>query len=164
MVSPSWTIERFLDELGSARPVPGGGSAAAVAGCLGTELGSMVCRILLARRNQNSKTAARLKRSLKRLDQLSGELRGLIREDAQAYLGLVRALEEKRGVTLAKRRATRSPVKICEAAAQAYREMNHLYRLAGPSLSSDLKGGQALLRGAFEVAFVTAQINLKVAR
>lgn len=161
MVSPSWTIEEFLNELGSAKSVPGGGSAAALAGSLGIELGSKVCRVLLARRNLSLGSQSRLKRTLKTVDQLSRKLRRLIREDAQAYLGLVRALKAKRGILAAKKRAIQSPMKICEAASQGVSILGELRPFAGSSLGSDLKAGQVLLRGAFEAARMMVEINLK---
>ncbi len=161
MVSSQWTIEKFLNELGSSKPAPGGGSAAAVAGCLGTELGSMVCRILLSRSRLSSKTAVRLKKDLKVLNRLSRQLRRLIQEDANAYLGFVRALASRRGIPAAIERATQSPIKICETTSRGIEVLRSLRVLVGPSLASDLKGGEALLRGAFEAARVTLEMNLK---
>ena len=142
-----WSLNRFLNELGSKRPAPGGGSAAAVAGSLGVELGSKVCRILLARRNLSPKSKAELKRSLKTLGQLSRELRRSIREDSQAYLGLLQALKTGRGISSARRQATEAPLCICDGASKGRQLLRRLGVFAGPSLGSDLKAGEALLRG-----------------
>ena len=44
------TVVRFLDELASQSPAPGGGSAAALAGAVGSALTSMVCRLTIGKK------------------------------------------------------------------------------------------------------------------
>ena len=43
------TLHRYLDDLASALPAPGGGSTAALSGAMGAALASMVCRITLGK-------------------------------------------------------------------------------------------------------------------
>lgn len=145
--------------MGSARPVPGGGSAAAAAGAMGAELGSKVGRIVLARRRLSSKTRARMRRDLNALAESATHLRGLIREDAQAYAGLVRALAEKRGIPAARKRAIQSPLRICEAASRGRKLLKGLSAPAGPYLASDLKAAEALLRASVDAARAMVEAN-----
>ena len=42
-------IQRYLDDLASVQPTPGGGSTAALSGAMGAALASMVCRITLGK-------------------------------------------------------------------------------------------------------------------
>jgi len=42
-------VESFLNQLASAAPTPGGGSAAAVLGAMGAALLSMVCTVTLGK-------------------------------------------------------------------------------------------------------------------
>ena len=45
-------VETFLDELASAAPTPGGGSAAAIIGAMGAALLSMVCSVTLGKKGR----------------------------------------------------------------------------------------------------------------
>ncbi|MBI3333538.1 MAG: cyclodeaminase/cyclohydrolase family protein [Candidatus Omnitrophica bacterium] len=161
MVSSRWSIEKFLKRLGSSEPVPGGGSAAALAAALGCSLGGMVAHILLSRPRIKGAARSSVWKELRALDSLSRELQRLIERDARAYEGLLQAQRSGRSVAAARRRAAGSPRAICAAATKALRRIDRLAPWAGPYLGSDLKAGRALLRGAFEAARVTAEINLK---
>ena len=154
-----WTVGRFVSELASDKPVPGGGSAAALSGCLGCSLGEMVCRILLRRPKLRAQAKAKIRERLRKLDQLSSRMEKLIREDAAAYGRLVRAYRSQRGVAPARRAAIQSPLKICRAAAESHAVLKDLRSSVGPWLVSDVTAGQALLRGAFEAAAATAEVN-----
>ena len=156
-----WSINRFLKTLASAQPVPGGGSAAALAGALGSDLGSMVCRILLGRPKTSSSKRVKIKKSLAELERLSSKLKNLIQEDAKAYQRLLRAFRTGRGITAARQQAVRCPLEICEASVQAAHILKSLSGLAGPSLGADLKAGRALLQGAFSAASEMVEVNLK---
>ncbi len=47
---PEKTVSKFLDELASNSPAPGGGSIAALAGALASALTSMVCRLTVGKK------------------------------------------------------------------------------------------------------------------
>ncbi len=155
-------IETFLDRLASSDPAPGGGSAAALAGALGCALGSMVGRILLSRSGMRSAEKRKLQQGLRELERVRGRLADLIRRDATAYEQLVRA--QRRGGTLllrARRSAIDCPLEICRQAVKGMQVMKEFSKKTGPYLGSDLRGGQALLRGAFDSAREMALINLR---
>jgi formiminotetrahydrofolate cyclodeaminase len=42
-------LQDYLDELASAQPTPGGGSAAALSGAMGASLASMVARLTIGK-------------------------------------------------------------------------------------------------------------------
>jgi len=44
------SVEKFLDDLASRNPTPGGGSAAAIMGAMGAALVSMVCNVTWERK------------------------------------------------------------------------------------------------------------------
>ena len=158
----SWPVRRFLDRLSSAGPTPGGGSAAALAGCLGCGLGSMVSKILLSRSGIRSAENKQLRRGLRELEEARARLSKLIRKDAEAYGKLVQA--QRRGgrvLQRAKREAIECPLEICRETAQAMQPLRSLLKKTGPYLGSDVRAGQALLRGAFSSAWEMASINLR---
>ncbi len=158
----SWTVRRFLDRLASSDPAPGGGSAAALSGALGCALGGMVGRILLSRSKIRAAEKRKLQQGLRELERARGRLTDLICRDAQAYEQLVRA--QRRGGTpllRARRAAIECPLEICRQAVQGMQVMKGFFKKTGPYLGSDLRGGQALLRGAFDSAREMALINLR---
>lgn len=157
-----WTVDRFLDQLESSVPVPGSGSAAALVGCLGTDLGRKVCRILLNRPRIQGRSRAAVGAKLRSLGRISRRLRSLVRQDAQAYLALARTFGRPGGISAAaRRRAAGPPLKIARLTAEADRILKGLAPWAGAVLRSDVTAGRALLRGAREAAGVTARINLR---
>ncbi|MBI3318920.1 MAG: cyclodeaminase/cyclohydrolase family protein [Candidatus Omnitrophica bacterium] len=156
----AWAVRRFLSALSSSRAAPGGGSAAALCGAMGCSLGSMVCRILVRRRNLSTASRRRLQGECRALDRLSGKMSRLIREDSKVYGELLRSTRTKRGLPRARQRAIEVPLQICEAAAEAASRVSRLERVSGVSLRSDLRAAGALLKGSFEAARAMVEINL----
>lgn len=159
---PSWPIRRFLARLASTDPAPGGGSAAALAGCLACALGSMVSRILISRAGIRSAEKKKLKIGLKEMERARAKLAGLIRRDAETYAGLVTAQRRGgRSLQAARVRAVECPLEICRQTAGAMHPLQALLKNTGPYLGSDVRAGQDLLRGAFSSAREMASINLR---
>jgi methenyltetrahydrofolate cyclohydrolase len=77
-------LQKFLDDLASAEPAPGGGSVAALAGSLAASLVAMVCRLTIGRKGYESVNAEMLF-VLPRAESLQQELRDLIQADIDAY-------------------------------------------------------------------------------
>jgi len=84
------TLESFLDELGSASPAPGGGSAAALAGAAAAALCAMVCRLTIGREAYRE-AWPEAETALAESQKLEARFRGLVDEDAEAYLAVVAA-------------------------------------------------------------------------
>ena len=160
-VSARWPMDRFLSELASSEPAPGGGSAAALAGALGAGLIGMVCSVLLSRPRLPASQRKRIERDRKILREAIRRLQRLVREDALAYRNLVLAQQSGKDLMGCKRAALDCPIRICEAVTGAVWISKGVGRLTGPFLGSDLKAGQALMRGAFEAAWAMVEVNLR---
>lgn len=158
----SWPIQRFLDQLASAEPTPGGGSAAALAGCLGCALGSMISRILLSRSKLRPAEIKCLKDGVRELERSREKLSKLIRADAEAYRRLL-AAQRGGGAALqsARRAAVRCPLEICRETVAAMQILQCLLKKTGPYLGSDVQAGLSLLKGAFSSSLEMAVINLR---
>src|SRR3989475_990930 len=78
------TLDGWLDELASGAPVPGGGSAAALAGALAGALVAMVARLTVGRKTYAA-VERRAAEILIEADTLRSELRRLVDDDAAAY-------------------------------------------------------------------------------
>ena len=82
--APAATLDGFLQDLASARPVPGGGSASALAGAIAAALVEMVCRLTIGKKAYAA-VEPRMNEILAEAGRLQGELQRLVDEDAAAY-------------------------------------------------------------------------------
>jgi glutamate formiminotransferase/formiminotetrahydrofolate cyclodeaminase len=78
------SLDGWLQDLASAQPVPGGGSASALAGALAAALVQMVCRLTIGKKAYAA-VEPRAREILAEAGRLHGELRRLVDEDAAAY-------------------------------------------------------------------------------
>jgi glutamate formiminotransferase / formiminotetrahydrofolate cyclodeaminase len=74
----------FLDDLASATPTPGGGSAAAYVGAIGAALVAMVARLTIGKLKYTA-VEAQMKEILKQAERLRYELTGAVAEDSAAF-------------------------------------------------------------------------------
>jgi formiminotetrahydrofolate cyclodeaminase len=124
MSAKTETIGKFLDELASDAPTPGGGGAAALSGAMGAALVSMVCNLTIGKKNYEA-VSEDLKKTLARAEALREELTKGIDEDVVAFntlmgaYGLPRATDEdkaKRSAAIqeALKTATLAPLATCK--------------------------------------------------
>lgn len=90
------TLDQWVDELASGQAVPGGGSAAALAGALAAALVAMVGRLTVGRKAyaEVSETFARV---VEEAEQLRAGLRDLVERDAAAYQDVMAAYRLPKG-------------------------------------------------------------------
>src|SRR6185436_746519 len=81
------SLDGWIDDLAGGSPTPGGGSAAALAGTLAAALVAMVARLTIGRKAYAA-VDDRARAILNEAEQLRGELRRLVDEDAAAYEGV----------------------------------------------------------------------------
>jgi formiminotetrahydrofolate cyclodeaminase len=84
------SVHRFLDELASSAPTPGGGSAAAVMGAMGAALLSMVCRLTVGKKDYESVEAS-MREALARSESLREQLTAMVAADVQVFEALMAA-------------------------------------------------------------------------
>lgn len=83
-------MEKFLKDLASKEPIPGGGGAAALVGSLAAALGSMVAN-LTAGKKKYAEYQQDIERILELLERELQEIYGYIAKDAEAFLPLAEA-------------------------------------------------------------------------
>lgn len=132
MISYShYALADLLDAFSSSDPVPGGGSAAALAGALGTALLIMVAGLSKTRTGAPEE-AADLSEASARLRPLRDSLASLVDRDAEAYSAVVAAMRLPKGIEAevsarrlaleaATRLATEVPLDTMRACQQALR-------------------------------------------
>jgi formiminotetrahydrofolate cyclodeaminase len=84
------SVEKFLDDLASGAPTPGGGSAAAIMGAMGAALISMVCNVTVGKQGLEA-VAPEMKSVREQSEKLRARLAAMVAEDIAAFDGLMAA-------------------------------------------------------------------------
>lgn len=119
------TIAKFLDELASEQPTPGGGGAAAILGAVGAALVSMVANLTIGKKNYEA-FDAELKATNAEAEKVRAELTAAIDEDVVAFnavmgaYGLPRGTDEEKAaraaaIQAALKQATDAPLRAVKA-------------------------------------------------
>jgi formiminotetrahydrofolate cyclodeaminase len=163
------TIGAFLERLSSPEPVPGGGSAAAVAGALAAALVAMVSQLSHRRELEAHASLHDLAESEGR--RLAARLLQLADEDAAAYAAFAAALKlphatpaESESRALAKRQAARVaaevPLRTVEACLEVVKIAEALAGRCNRNASSDISVASMLAEAAAQGAAENVRVNL----
>lgn len=160
-------VDKFLAELASSAPTPGGGGAAALCGALGIALGNMVGSLTLGK-----KKYADVQEDIAALNQRAEAIRAdfvaLIDADAEAFAPLSRAYSIPKDdpardeiMEPALLKAAEAPLEIMRKCAEAL-ELISGYAAKGSALAiSDAGCAAALCGAAMEAAALNVKINTK---
>lgn len=167
------TLAEFIAALGSSAPVPGGGSASAVAGALAAALVRMVVALSL----DKPKYAA-YERTLRRADKLAGaavdRLLDLADEDAASYAALAAAFRMPRAtpeeeaarhsaIETAARQASLSPLEVLRTAWDVLAVAEAIAGRSNLNARSDVATAASLAEAAARGAGANVLINLPLA-
>jgi len=164
------SLAQLLDAFASSHPVPGGGSAAALAGAVGASLLIMVAGLPKTRHGTDEERSA-LTAAAARLRPLRDELASLIDRDSEAYSSVIDAYRLPRStdaeqaarrdaIDEAMRTATEAPLATIRACERAMREAEVIASSGAASASSDVAVGIELLKTAARGAGMNVDTNL----
>ena len=164
------SLAQLLDAFASNQPVPGGGSAAALAGAIGASLLIMVAGLPKTRHGTDEERSA-LTAAAARLRPLRDELASLIDRDSEAYTSVINAYRLPRStdaeqaarrdaIDEAMRTATEAPLATIRACERAMREAEVIASSGAASASSDVAVGIELLKTAARGAGMNVDTNL----
>jgi methenyltetrahydrofolate cyclohydrolase len=160
----------LLDAFSSQEPVPGGGSASALAGALGTSLLLMVAGMPKTK-SAAPEEVADLAQASARLRPLRDRLAALVDTDSDAYAAVASAFKlpkttdeekvtRKRAIEMATRHATEVPLETMRACRDALRHAAIVARNGSRNAASDIGVGIELLTAAIKGAGLNVDINL----
>ena len=160
-------VDKFLADLASSAPTPGGGGAAALCGALAIALGNMVGNLTLGK-----KKYADVQEDIQSLNAKAEALRAdfvaLIDADAEAFAPLSRAYgipkddpERAEVMETALLKAVQPPMEIMRKCVKALEVISE-YATKGSALAiSDAGCAAALARAAADAAALNVRINTK---
>ena len=164
------TLAELLDAFASNAPVPGGGSASALAGAVGASLLIMVAGLPKTRHGTEEERAA-LAAAAARVKPLRDELAALVDRDSDAYSSVLSAYRlpksndaekaaRRAAIDAAMRAATEAPLATLRACAQVMREASTVAGSGALAAASDVTVAMHLLKAAARGAALNVDTNL----
>ncbi|MFM1871726.1 MAG: hypothetical protein RL398_1148 [Planctomycetota bacterium] len=163
------TLRQFLDSLAAKTPTPGGGAAAAIAGCMGTALFTMVIRFSRGKK-ANVDREGDLATVETRLEGLAALLSPMAERDCKAFDLVSAAYKMPKATpdeTALRERAIQEamvgamvvPEETLCLARDVMAAMEGVIGCIAKTIASDLASGASLLLAAAEGAFLNVRIN-----
>ncbi len=160
----------FCDELASSAPTPGGGSVAALAGCLAGCLNQMVCNLTIGKKKY-AEVEDEMKGYLTQVKELSDKLYNMMQKDADAFdavmasFKLPKETEEEKAkrseeIQRATMVATQVPFETMELAMEVLRLSKVIGEKGNKNALSDAKSAAVMARGAIYCAGLNVKINV----
>lgn len=170
----SMAVERFVDEVSSNSPAPGGGSVAALAGSLGAALAAMVANLTVGKLGYESawKSASAL---AERAQALKAALLAAVDEDTKAFDDVLAAMRLPKGtdaekgarataIAAAYETATSVPLATARLCLSAIELAEEAARTGNRNSASDAGVGALLAKAGLESAILNVRINLPSVR
>jgi formiminotetrahydrofolate cyclodeaminase len=161
-------LRRFLDELASSAPTPGGGSAAAVMGAMGAALVSMVCNLTFGKKDCEA-VEPQMRKTLAEAETLRERLTAMIAADVQAFDELLAAYklpraseEDKTARALAIQQALKQATDVPLACAEACAEVIDLAQRVAPIGSRGVISDAGVASLAAHAALRSAALNVYI--
>jgi len=156
------TISKFLDEVASESPTPGGGSVAAISGAQAAALIEMVCALTL--KHESYKSVHKKVLSFKKESNLlRKKMYTLCDSDAKSFNAVIKAYKSKDagGIQKTLKGATEVPLLTYKIAIRLEQIASDLVRTGNRNAVSDAKSALYLAKAAKQSALENVKINLK---
>jgi len=165
------SISGFLEQLASATPAPGGGSASAIAGAMGAALVSMVAR-LTKDHEKYASCRSQMEEALSFAEASRARLVSLAADDAAAFEGVTAAYRQpyttwadkvsrQRAIQEALKKATEVPLEVMDVCCGLLHYVSIVAESGNPNALSDAAVGAILCLAGVEGAFLNVSVNLQ---
>ena len=170
----SLTVERFVDEVSSSSPAPGGGSVAALAGSLGAALAAMVANLTVGKKGYESAWASSSALA-ERAQALKASLLAAVDDDTKAFDDVLAAMRLPKGtdaekaarsgaIAAAYEKATSVPLATARLCLAALELAQQAAETGNKNSASDAGVGALLAKAGLEAALLNVRINLPSVR
>jgi methenyltetrahydrofolate cyclohydrolase len=164
------TLQTYLDDAGSGKPAPGGGSVSACVGALGAALVAMVCNLTIGK-ERFAGVEDEVKDLVAKADATRARLEKLLQDDTVAYNGVIAAYrmpKETEDDKAARHKAVQDglvvaanvPLDICREALEVCRLSRTAARIGNPAAVTDAGIGAILGEAAAQGGALNVAINL----
>jgi glutamate formiminotransferase/formiminotetrahydrofolate cyclodeaminase len=170
----SMAVDRFVDEVSSNSPAPGGGSVAALAGSLGAALAAMVANLTVGKAGYESAWASSSALA-ERGQGIKAALLAAVDDDTRAFddvlaaMRLPKATDEEKcaradAIAAAYEKATAVPLATARLCLSAIELAEQAARTGNKNSASDAGVGALLAKAGLESALLNVRINLPSVR
>jgi len=167
-----WSCLKFIDELSSKAPAPGGGGASALVGSIGVALGSMVGNLTVGKKKY-ADVEDDIQTLLKKSEALIMRLNQLVQKDAAVFEPLAKAYgmpmdtpeeraEKDRILQEALVQATKVPLAIADCSLEGIKILDKYARKGSKLAVSDAGVGVIFCKSAIQGSKLNVLINLKL--
>lgn len=164
-------LQAYLDDLASAKSTPGGGSAAALSGAMGSALACMVARLTLGKANY-ADVQPEIETLVQRGETLRTRFQQLMQEDIEAYGRLSASFKLPRETTEQKAERTRAiqqglaaaalvPLEMVELAAELVQCCQRIAVIGNANVISDIAVAVTMASSAGMGASWMVRVNLR---
>ncbi|KYK22106.1 methenyltetrahydrofolate cyclohydrolase [Thermoplasmatales archaeon SM1-50] len=164
------TVEMFLEELASSSPAPGGGSAAALSGAVGTALSSMVCNLTTGKPGYET-VQQDIKEILEKSESLRKDLTGLIDKDTEAFNQVMKTIkmpketneqkeQRRNALQIAFKHAAEVPFETAQKCVQVIDIAHILAQKGNKNSISDAAVSTVMAHAGVQAAVLNVRINL----
>ncbi len=165
------SLREYAELTASESPAPGGGSASAYLGALGTALGSMVANLSAHKKGWDDRWKE-FSAWAEKGKKIRNELIHLVDEDTKGYSAIMdswslpKTSEEekqirKKSIAEATKTATLVPLKVMETAFGAYELISAMVEKGNPNSVTDAGVGALALRSCITGAYFNVLINVR---
>lgn len=165
-----WLPTATLRAFAAGSPVPGGGSAAALAGALAASLGQMVANLTVGRKKYAA-VEEQMRGALERLESTARDLTQLARADSEAYAAVMtanklptntpeQAAERDHAVQAATDHAARVPLRVVRSAVHVLADLAIVAQHGNPNARTDAQVGAYLAYAAAHGAALNVLVNV----
>ena len=164
------TLNKFLDELASDSPAPGGGSVAALAGALGSALTSMVSNLTIGKKKYQD-VEVEMRNIVQQSDELRQRFTTLVDQDTFAFnkvmeaYGLPKETDNQKAlrdaaIQEATKEAALVPLEVMKHVIDALALAKTVAEKGNVNSVSDAGTSALMLNAALEAAALNVKINL----
>ncbi|GAA0763135.1 cyclodeaminase/cyclohydrolase family protein [Clostridium sartagoforme] len=178
MLFKEYSIDKFIEELSSDAPSPGGGSVAALVAALASSLNSMVYSLTVDKKafeKLNNSEKNKMLQLQKEAKEFTDKFQNYMEQDRKDFLNLMDSYklpkDSEEEIALRKEKikentikAMKTPLLLAEECIKFYDNIEFAVRYGNKNLISDAGVATILLHSAIESSIINVKVNLNFLR